>query len=58
MFLITIKKPDGRSMSFELIKKDKHKKFIEIRRGREPNTGYGEPLPNSNDNKIVRTTKH
>jgi hypothetical protein len=27
-------------MSFEWIKKDKLEKFIEIRRGREPNTGY------------------
>lgn len=34
MHLITIKEPNGRSM------KDKHEKFIEIRRGREPNTGY------------------
>ncbi len=40
LLLNTIEEPDGRSMSFEWIKKDKHEKFIEIRRGREPNTGY------------------
>jgi hypothetical protein len=43
--IITIKEPDGRPMSFEWIKKDKHDKSIEIRRGREPNTGYSDHFP-------------
>ena len=42
---MTIKEPDGRPMSFEWIKKDKHGKPLEIRRGREPNSGYSDHFP-------------
>jgi len=42
---MTIKEPDGRPMSFEWIRKDKSGKPIEIRRGREPNTGYSDHFP-------------
>jgi hypothetical protein len=41
----TIKEPDGRPMSFEWIKKDKHGKLLEIRKGREPNSGYSDHFP-------------
>jgi Endonuclease/Exonuclease/phosphatase family len=42
---ITINEPDGRPMSFEWARKDKHGKPVEIRKGREPNTGYSDHFP-------------
>jgi Endonuclease/Exonuclease/phosphatase family len=42
---MTVKESDGRPMSFEWMRKDKHGKSIEIRRGREPNTGYSDHFP-------------
>ncbi len=42
---ITIKELDGRPMSFEWIKKDKNGKPVEIRKGREPNTGFSDHFP-------------
>jgi YD repeat-containing protein len=42
---ITIKEPDGRPMSFEWIRKDKYGKPVEIRKDREPNTGYSDHFP-------------
>jgi hypothetical protein len=42
---ITIREPDGRPMSFEWTRKDKNIRPIEIRKGREPNTGYSDHFP-------------
>jgi hypothetical protein len=32
-------------MSFEWTRKDKYDRIVEIRKGREPNTGYSDHLP-------------
>jgi len=42
---MTMKELDGRPMSFEWIKKDKNGKPVEIRKGREPNTGFSDHFP-------------
>jgi hypothetical protein len=42
---ITIKEADGRPMSFEWARKDKYGRLVEIRKGREPNTGYSDHFP-------------
>jgi hypothetical protein len=42
---ITIKEPERRPMSFEWIRKDKYGRPVEIRKGREPNTGYSDHFP-------------
>jgi hypothetical protein len=42
---ITIKEPDGRPMSFEWMRKYKYGKPVEIRKDREPNTGYSDHFP-------------
>jgi hypothetical protein len=42
---ITIKEPDGRPMSFEWARKDKYDRLVEIRKGRELDTGYSDHFP-------------
>jgi hypothetical protein len=42
---ISINESDGRPMSFEWIRKDKYGRPMEIRKGREPNTGYSDHFP-------------
>lgn len=42
---VTVKEPDGRPMSFEWTRKDKYDRLVEIRQGREPNTGYSDHFP-------------
>ena len=50
---ITIKEPDGRPMSFEWARKDKYGRPVEIRKGREPNTGYSDHFPIQG---VIKTT--
>jgi hypothetical protein len=50
---ITIKEPDGRPMSFEWMRKDKYGRPVEIRKGREPNTGYSDHFPIQG---VIKTT--
>jgi hypothetical protein len=50
---ITIREPDGRPMSFEWTRKDKNIKPIEIRKGREPKTGYSDHFPIQGIIKII-----
>jgi endonuclease/exonuclease/phosphatase family protein len=50
---ITIMEPDGRPMSFEWTRKDKGSKPMEIRKGREPNTGYSDHFPIQGVIKII-----
>jgi len=42
---MTMKELDGRPMSFEWIKKDKSGKPVEIRKGRDPNSGFSDHFP-------------
>jgi hypothetical protein len=50
---ITIKEPDGRPMSFEWARKDKYGRLVEIRKGREANTGYSDHFPIQG---VIKTT--
>ena len=50
---ITIREADGRPMSFEWTRKDKCSRPMEIRKGREPNTGYSDHFPIQGVIKII-----